>query len=423
MRKRLGEKKGEKRGNLGFRILVTDPECRARAGLLRLKHGTIETPAFMPVATKATVKTLSSEDMESLGAQILMCNTYHLHLQPGEQVVKRLGGLHSFMDWKKPIITDSAGFQAFSLGYGIEHFTGKIGSYFIGDDELGRKKGHVAKKLAHVDEEGVRFNSIYNNEVRHLTPEKSIAIQKALGADIIIAFDECTSPYSDHDYTKQSMERTHRWAERSLKAHKRNRKHQSLFGVIQGGYYEDLRRESARFISSLSFDGICVGGSLGRSKDDMHRILDWVHEEISGSKGSSVRPVHLLGIGTVEDIFESVQRGIDLFDCVGPTRIARCGYVYITPKSGGTKKNKFRFKITNSKFENDRVPIDKTCSCPVCKRHSRSYIRHLFKSREYLAYRLTTIHNLHFMLQLMEDIRESIRIGKFLQLKKKWLGR
>lgn len=390
-----------------FRIIAKD--ASARAGTLETKNGKIKTPAFIPVATKAAVKTLTSEDMEELGAQILMCNTYHLMLQPGRLLVKKMGGLHSFMSWKKPLITDSAGFQAFSLGYGIEHFTGKMGNYFVGDQKPPKEK---IKKLATVDDDGVSFLSIYDQSVHKLTPEESIQIQEDLGGDIIIAFDECTSPFSSYEYVKESMKRTHRWAERCIKAHTTD---QALMGVIQGGPHEDLRREAAKFISER-FDIYGIGGSLGKTKADMHKILEWVTDELPEE-----RPRHLLGIATVEDLFESVERGVDMFDCVGPTRIARAGYVYILPESGGNRKNKYRIKLTTLKYEDDKKPIDPNCNCKVCRNYSRAYIRHLFKAQEMTAYYLASYHNLHYVLSLMRKIRESIKKEEFKRLKEKWI--
>ena len=394
-------------GKLKFKI--DSERGKARTGIIKTGHGEIETPNFMPVATKATVKALSSEDLKEVGSQILMCNTYHLYLKPGLELIKKFGGLHKFMNWNRPIMTDSAGFQVFSLGYGMEHFANKIGSYFV---ENRKKSDKKVKKMAKVTENGVLIDSIYTKEKILFTPEKSIEIQQILNSDIMIAFDECTSPYSNYNYVKKSLERTHSWAERSLNARKTK---QALFGVIQGSYFKDLRIKSAKFISGLNFDGFCIGGSLGKSKQDMHEIIEWVVNEIPSEK-----PRHLLGIGAVEDLFNCVERGIDLFDCVGPTRIARAGLVYISPESGGNLNNKFRIKLTRKEFEFDKRPIDPNCNCKVCQNYSRAYIRHLFKSKEYLAYYLTSYHNLHFILNLMKEIRESIKNNTFSELKKKW---
>jgi len=393
-----------------FKIIKKDKKTKARLGEITLPNGKIKTPVFIPVATKASVKAMSKHDLEELNPQILMCNTYHLMLRPGADLIKKMGGLHKFMNWNKPIITDSAGFQAFSLGYGKEHFTGKIGSYFVG-----RKKKPKAEveKLALINDNFVQFKSIYDEKIKHLTPEKSIKIQEKLKADIIIALDECTSPFSSYNYTKKSLERTHSWAKRCIKAHKTN---QPLFGVIQGGEYKDLRQKSANFISKLNFDGYCIGGSLGKTKKKMHKIIDWIIALLPENK-----PRHLLGIGTVEDLFNTIEQGIDMFDCVAPPRLARSGYIYFSYKSGGNIKNKFRYRIKNSKYEKDKKPLDPNCDCKVCKHYTRAYIRHLFKSKELLAYNLATYHNLYFILRLMEDIRKAIKKGEFLKLKKKWL--
>ncbi len=385
---------------------------KARLGEITLPSGKIKTPAFIPVATKASVKALSKHDLEELNPQILMCNTYHLMLRPGADLIKKFKGLHNFMNWNKPIITDSAGFQAFSLGYGKEHFTGKIGSYFVGDKKRKKEKKKI-EKFALINDDFVSFKSIYDEKIKKIAPEDSIKIQEKLGADIIIAFDECTSPFSSYEYTKNSLERTHKWAERCVKVHKTK---QALFGVIQGGEYKNLRQKSAKFISNLGFDGYCIGGSLGKTKKKMHQIIDWCIDLLPEDK-----PRHLLGIGTVEDIFNAVERGVDMFDCVAPTRLARAGYIYISYNSGGNVKNKFRYRLLGAKFEKDKKPLDPNCECKVCKTYSRAYIRHLFKSKEYLAYTLATYHNLYFIINMMEDIRKAIKKGEFSKLRRKWL--
>jgi len=385
---------------------VVGQQDKARAGILQTKHCIIHTPYWMPVATKASVKTLSAEDLSTLGPPLLMCNTYHLMLQPGPEVIEKLGGLHKFMSWPKALMTDSGGFQVMSLGY--ETKKGKLGFFPSESNEL-----ELPSKVK-ITENGVKFNSIHGPVM--LTPESSIGIQEKLGADMILAFDECTHPQAGREYTKNSMERTNRWAERSLAAHKR--KDQALFGIIQGGAYKDLRKESAEAISSMGFKGIAIGGSLGNTKKDMHKVLEWTMDELPDDKAR-----HMLGIGTVEDCFEAVERGIDLFDCVGPTRIGRSGYAYISPKAGGTKKNKFRFNITRAAFRTDTEPIDPGCGCLTCKTYSRAYLHHLFKAKEYLAYRALSVHNIHFMLGLMEDMRQAIMHGEFGKMKKAWLGR
>ncbi len=380
---------------------LTAKEGSSRAGLLKLKHGDVHTPELIPVATKATVKALTSEDLNDLKAQILICNTYHLMLKPNENIIAKIGGLHNFMSWNKPLITDSGGFQAFSLGLGQEHAVGKM--YFPGKNNSNNKPR--GKSIVKISDDGILFKSIYDNSKQFLSPEKSIKIQEKLGADIILVLDECTSPFSNKKYTAYSLERSHKWAKKCLKIHKTD---QALVGIIQGGHWEDLRKKSAKFIASLNFDGFAIGGSLGKSKTDMYNILDWVIPYLPENK-----PRHLLGIGVVEDIFEAVERGIDLFDCVGPTRLARSGYSYIRPPLG-TKKNKYRYKL-------DDQPLDPNCKCRICKRYSRAYIHHLLKTGELVGYTLISYHNLFFMLQLMREIREAIIKGKFQKLKKKWL--
>ncbi len=394
-------------GLLEFQLIAK--ERKARTGLLKLKHGEVYTPELMPVATKATVKALSSEDLHDLGVQILICNTYHLMLKPNADVIEKMGGLHKFMNWNKPIVTDSGGFQAFSLGLGQEHGIGKI--YFPGEMDLDNKPRR--KSIVSISDNGISFRSIYDNSKQYLSPEKSIMIQEKLGADMILVLDECTSPFSSKEYTAKSLERTNKWAKRCLESHKTD---QSLVGIIQGGHWKDLRLKSVKYISSLDFDGFALGGSLGKSKTDMYNILDWVNPYLPNDK-----PRHLMGIGVVEDIFESVERGIDLFDCVSPTRIARSGYAYIRPPFG-TKKNKYRYKLTLFKYRIDERPIDPNCKCKVCERYSRSYINHLLKTEELLGYNLISYHNVFFMLQLMREIREAIGEKNFHKLKKEWIS-
>jgi len=394
---------------MGFlKFKVKSEEGNARTGLLKLKHGVVHTPDLIPVATKATVKALTSKDLNDLGAQILICNTYHLMLQPNADTIYELGGLNKFMNWKKPLVTDSGGFQAFSLGLGKEHAVGKM-FFPDGGSQSGKKKG---KAIAKVSEKGISFRSIYDNSRQFLTPEKSIRIQEKLGADIILALDECTSPLSDKNYTAKSLRRTHKWAKKCLEIHKTD---QALAGIVQGGHWKDLREKSAQYIDSLDFDSYAIGGSLGKSKKDMHNVLDWVIPNLSKNK-----PRHLLGIGVVEDIFESVERGVDLFDCVSPTRIARSGYAHLFPPIG-TKKNKYRYKLKSIKYRKDNRPIDPNCDCKVCKNYSRAYIYHLLKTEELLGYNLISYHNLYFMLDLMEKIRKAIEDKTFLDLKKNWM--
>src|SRR3989338_4353197 len=294
--------------NLKFEITARDTNSRARCGILELAHGKVETPIFVPVGTQATVKTLTPHDLYEMDAQIILSNTYHLYLRPGEELIAKQSGLHGFMNWNKPIMTDSGGFQAFSLGFALEHGVGKIGNIFPDEEPHAKEKRPPKNKLAKITEEGVKFISHIDASKHMLTPEKSIEIQEKLGADIILAFDECTSPLSTYEYTKESLERTHRWAVRSMNTKKSK---QAFFGIVQGGAYKDLREESTKFISSLPFYGYAIGGSLGKSKKKKHQVLDWTIPLLQDDM-----PRHLLGIGGIDDIFECVERGIDMFDCV-----------------------------------------------------------------------------------------------------------
>jgi len=417
----------------GFKIIDEDKKTNARTGIVSTAHGKFKTPCFVPVATAATVRALDNRDLEELKAEVTLANTYHLHLKPGDELVKKLGGLHKFMNFDKPIITDSGGFQAFSLGLGMEHGVGKIGNIFTNKKNKINKKTHLKnksiiknpikkiqlnnnknEKWAVVDNYGVVFKSPINGDKIKLTPKKSMEIQSNLGADIIMAFDECTSPLSNYEYTKKALRRTHDWA---LECLKYKDKKQALFGIVQGGAYKELRVKSAKFINNLNFEGHAIGGSLGKDKRDMHNILEWCIPLLSREK-----PVHLLGIGAVEDLFESVERGIDMFDCVAPTRWARRGYLYVSPAEKGNKKNKFRINIRRGKFKEDEKPVDKECDCYLCRNHSKAYLRHLFLANELLYFRLASLHNVNFILRLMDGIRESIKENRFMKLKKGWLG-
>jgi queuine tRNA-ribosyltransferase len=394
----------------GFRILKEDKESRARLGVIRTKRGYIDTPYFVPVATLASVRAVGSDDLAALGVQCVLANTYHLHLKPGDELIKKLGGLHSFMSFDLPIFTDSGGFQAFSLGCGREHGINKIGGVF----PEGRTTDEKKENLTMITDQGISFKSFYDGTWQFLDARSSMQIQSNLGSDIIMAFDECTSPLSDYDYTKEATRRTHEWAKQSLEYHDQR---QAICGIIQGGWFEDLRAESTEFIKSLPFDGIAIGGSLGNNKDDMHQVLDWVVPKLDD------RPRHLLGIGEVEDIFECVERGIDTFDCVFPTRIARRGGAFIAPESGGRPDNKFRINIKSAQFKDDGSSLDPNCRCPTCRRYSRAYLRHLYIANELSYFRLASMHNLHFMQMLMQKIRDSINGSTFVELKETWLGK
>ncbi len=377
-----------------FKILKKSKKNHARAGVINTPHGPIHTPVFFPVGTKGTVKGVTPAQLNEMGIEAVLCNTYHLFLRPGDQVVKKFGGLHKFMNWPKPIITDSGGFQVFSLGLGLEHGASKIPA---ADLEIRKKRNAGIEKFTKITERGVYFKSFIDGSKHFIGPEESMKIQENLGADIIFTFDECTSPFSDYEYTKEAMERTHRWAERSLKAHKR--KDQMLFGIVQGGEFKDLRLESSKFIGAMDFDGFGIGGSFGKFKKGVKNILDWAMHGLPENK-----PKHLLGIGSVEDIIEAVRRGIDTFDCVTPTRLGRNGTAL-------TKKGNLNMK--SGKFILDKKSIENGCGCYTCSNFTRGYIKHLFQSGEMLAGILTSIHNIYFMENLMRKIRKDIIRGNF----------
>ncbi len=380
--------------------------------MLYTPHGSVETPFFCIVGTAGSVKGVTPAELRDLGAGVLLANTYHLLLRPGAETVRDLGGLHRFMAWDGPIVTDSGGFQVFSLGFGLEHGVGKQITMFPGAeavqaDETRRARGQAAK-LVRVDEDGATFTSHIDGSRQRLTPESSIAIQEALGADIVLAFDEPTSPLHEADYTRAAMERTHRWAERCLAA--RRRTDQALYGIVQGGAFEDLRSASAQFIGGLPFDGVAIGGSLGKSKSDMHAVIDWTRPHLPPAW-----PRHLLGIGEPEDLFACVERGVDQFDCVSPTRLGRHGQLY-TPDG--------RLHITSPELKEDPRPIQEGCGCYTCHTgFSRGYLRHLFAANELLGYTLTSLHNLYFILELMKAIRNAIRQDRLAALKADFLSR
>lgn len=390
-----------------FEVTSKDPQTRARTGILHTEHGDVETPVFMPVGTAGAVKSLDSEDMEGLGTEILLGNTYHLHLRPGADKIERLGGLHKLMDWSRAILTDSGGFQVWSLSQGFKPEA---------SDDLDGKNNHG---LAKIDEDGVTFRSHLDGSEHRFTPERAIEIQHQIGADIIMAFDQCTSDTASEAEARVAMERTHRWAKESLDAHNAGahspKYKQYLFGIIQGGLYKNLREESARFITSLPFDGIAIGGeTTGFNMEMTKEILLWLKDILPADK-----PLYTMGVGaSPEDLFTVVEQGIDMFDCVAPTRIARNGALYC--RSVG-KKEKYRIDIGNLQYAEDTGPIDSECACTTCKRYSRAYLRHLFLAKELTYYRLASIHNLFFFLDLMKKIRASIRAGKFLEFKNEWL--
>ena len=350
-------------------------ETKARTGTLETPHGSVKTPMFMPVGTLATVKHVSPEDLYNIKSQVILSNTYHFWLRPGEQVVKGAGGLHKFMNYDGPILTDSGGFQVFSLS-----------------------------KIRKIEEEGVHFRNHLNGDKLFLTPEKAIQIQNDLGADIIMSFDECPPYPVDHAYMKESVERTLRWAKRGQDAH--TRKHdQALFGIVQGGEFEDLRELSAKELVKMDFPGYSIGGtSVGEPKDVMNKMIDYSIKHLPEDK-----PRYLMGVGSVNGIFEGVERGIDMFDCVLPTRNARHGAIMTSEG---------RINIKTKQYEYDFGPLDPNCDCEACTNYSRAYLRHLYRTNEGLGARLLSIHNLRYLLKLMEDIREAIEEDRFLELKK-----
>jgi queuine tRNA-ribosyltransferase len=351
-----------------FQFTITARNGRARTGIFSTPHGDLVTPVFAPVGTQATVKTLTPEHLNEINATLVLSNTYHLYLRPGDELVRDMGGLHKFMGWQHPMLTDSGGFQVFSLA-----------------------------QTRKIDDDGVTFKSHIDGTMHRFTPEKAIAIQENLGADIIMAFDECSDP-NDHAYSKLAMQRTHRWAERSLKA--QTRADQALFGIVQGGVNPDLRAESAQFIASLETPGIAIGGlSVGETKKEMHDMLDVVVPLLPENK-----PRYLMGVGTPEDLIDGVMRGIDIFDCVLPTRLARHHSAF-APEG--------RLNLMNASFARDEKPIDETCDCYACKTFTRAYIRHLILAKELLAGTLISIHNLRALIRLMEQIRVSIADGSF----------
>ncbi|MBE9528566.1 MAG: tRNA guanosine(34) transglycosylase Tgt [Proteobacteria bacterium] len=365
-----------------FDLITTDP-TGARAGRVTTPHGEIETPFFMPVGTKAAVKALTPEELRALGAQIVLSNTYHLYLRPGHKVIEALGGLHGFMNWNGPILTDSGGYQVFSLG-----------------------------KLSKIDEAGVRFSSHLDGTPLVLTPESAMEIQESLGADIIMVLDECTPHPATHDYARESMERTHRWALRCKEAHAgaERANYQALFGIVQGSMYPDLRVESAKAIIDIGFDGYAIGGlSVGEEKAQMREMCALTAAELPADS-----PRYLMGVGTPEDLVASVEAGIDMFDCVMPTRNARNGTLF-------TSRGKLGIK--NALFERDNGPLDSECSCYTCANYSRAYLRHLFIAGEMLSSRLNTIHNLHYYTGLMASMRQAIKAGEFAGFKSKFLAR
>ncbi|GAE30411.1 tRNA guanosine(34) transglycosylase Tgt [Alkalihalobacillus hemicellulosilyticus] len=360
-----------------YEHLKTCKQSGARLGRVHTPHGSFETPIFMPVGTLATVKTMSPEDLKEMNAQIILSNTYHLWLRPGHDIVQEAGGLHQFMNWDRPILTDSGGFQVFSLS-----------------------------DLRKIEEEGVHFRNHLNGDKLFLSPEGAMEIQNALGSDIMMAFDECPPYPAEYDYMKESVERTSRWAERCLEGHKRPEA-QGLFGIVQGGEYEELRKQSARDLVSLDFPGYAIGGlSVGEPKDVMNRVLEFTTPHLPFDK-----PRYLMGVGSADSLIDGAIRGIDMFDCVLPTRIAR---------NGTLMTSEGRLVVRNAKYARDFRPLDENCDCHVCKNYTRAYIRHLIKCEETFGFRLTSYHNLYFLLNLMERVRQAIRDDRLLDFREEF---
>lgn len=359
-----------------FKLIKEDKKSEARLAELSTNHGEIETPIFMPVGTQATVKAMTSRELKEINSQIILANTYHLYLRPGDELIKKAGGLHEFMNWDRPILTDSGGFQVFSLS-----------------------------DLREIKEEGVYFRSHLDGSKHFISPEKSMQIQKNLGSDIVMAFDECPPYPAERDYVEKSLERTIRWAERCKKEMEAS--DQALFGIIQGGVYPELRKRSVEEMKKFDFPGYSIGGlSVGEPKEEMYKMLDYTTPIMPRNK-----PRYLMGVGTPEDLVEGIYHGIDMFDCVMPTRIARHGQVFTS---------KGRMTVRNAQYKDDFTPLDEECDCHVCQNYSRGYIRHLIKRNEILGVRLTTYHNLYFMLDLAEKIREALRNDNFIEFREEF---
>ncbi len=374
-----------------FKISKKSKKSNARIGFLETDHGVIETPCLVPVATQAVVKTLTSEEVEKTKSQILISNTFWLHLRPEEKIIAKSGGIHKFMNWKKSLMTDSGGFQVFSLGFGADFGMGKI---IKNSSQEIIKKDSQPKKIK-ITEDGVFFNSPIDGKKLFLGPKESIKIQEKIGADIIFAFDECTSPIADYEYTKKSLEKTHKWAKICLKIKKSE---QALYGIVQGGKFKDLRIESAKFIGKMDFDGFGIGGEFGDDKKIMQKMLNWVVAELPEKK-----PRHLLGIGYLEDMEKIIKSGVDTFDCTVPTHYARRGIAFTSEG---------RLDLNKVEFLKKRESLDVDCMCPVCQNYKKNYICHLLRTKEITGLRLLTFHNLYYFNNFVEKIRQDIKNGK-----------
>ena len=382
-----------------FTVRARSPGRLARAGTLQLTHGEVQTPAFVPLATRGAVKTLEARELENLGYGLILANTFHLMLAPGPDLVAEFGGLHEFMRWPGPIITDSGGFQVFSMGHGG-----------VADEIKGRGRATEGAIIS-IEEEGVSFRSYVDGSVRFIGPESSMQVQAALGSDIALAFDECTPFHVSRDYTARSTERTHRWLERCLHWHAAHGpRGQALYGIVQGGVEQDLRLASAAAVAASGCEGIAVGGSLGREKAQMHEVVSWTTAELE--RLASERPRHLLGIGEIDDLIMGVQLGIDTFDCAMPTRLGRHGVALVPDPA-----HRWRVDLIKSRWRRAERPILDSCHCPACSGgYSRGYLHYLLRAGELTALRLVTLHNLTFISMLMADLRKAIEQGRFAQV-------
>ncbi|MBI2054738.1 MAG: tRNA guanosine(34) transglycosylase Tgt [Candidatus Sungbacteria bacterium] len=384
---------------ISFSIEAIDTKSRARAGRIETPHGVIKTPSFVTVGTLASVRTLTPDEIHDAGSQVILANTYHLYLDGRHEVIAKAGGLAKFMNWDGPTMTDSGGFQVFSMGFGSDHGIGKNVPFFPGGDvpaDLTKTELEAPRKIK-ITEEKVIFQSPREGNTLELSPEISVGIQEMLGADMFFTFDECTSPLSSYEYTKAAVDRTTRWAKRCIDA--KSRSDQAMFGVIQGGVWQDLREKSVKEIGAMSFDGFGLGGPVGITKEDIKKVVGWMTSTLPEEK-----PRHLLGMGSPKEIMDVIGEGVDLFDCVVPTREARNGTLY-------TDTGKLHIK--NAEYRMDLSPIGEECKCMTCVNFTRSYLHHLFRTGELLAKRLATIHNLYFMNQLVARCREAIKNGDF----------
>jgi queuine tRNA-ribosyltransferase len=372
-----------------FRIQARDGS--ARTGVLATPHGEIHTPAFVPLASTGTVKSLHAAEVAELGYEMVLGNTFHLFIQPGHELVERMGGLHEFMGWRRPIITDSGGFQVFSMGHGSVA------------EEIKGRRGQRQSRVLSIDEEGVRFRSYIDGGERFMGPETSMEVQARLGSDIALAFDECTPFHVERDYTARSTERTHRWLDRCIDWQRANAPEgQLIYGIVQGGVYEDLRAASAERVAGSDVDGVAVGGSLGQEKAQMREVVGWALRPVRDEQ-----PRHLLGIGDVDDILHAVAAGIDTFDCATPTRLGRHGTALVPDP-----ESRWRLDLTRPGFSESREPISEGCPCPACREHTRGYLHYLVKAGELTGARLITLHNLTFMKSLMDEVRAAVEAGE-----------